>query len=469
MWGAACAPPPRVAEPPAQPAPAAVGAAARDAFLDELEERTFRFFWERADPATGLVADRWPTESFASIAATGFGLTADLVGVERGWVSRAEARQRVLATLRFLWRAPQGPQPRGTSGYRGFFYHFLDPATGERFETVELSSIDTTLLLAGVLACRGWFDGDDPAEAEIRDLARRIYERVEWTWLQPRAPLVAMGWKPEEGFLGYDWHGYDEAMLLYLLALGSPTHPVAAEAWEAYSRTYRWERFQGYEFVQFGPLFGHQYSHVWVDFRDLRDAFMRAHDSDYFENSRRATLAQRAWAIANPRGWEGLGPEVWGITACDGPADLEHDFHGEKRRFWTYAARGLEARFDVEDGTVAPTAAGGSVPFAPDEAIAALMEMRRRWGAELWGEYGFRDAFNPSFDFTDVAVHHGRVVPGVGWFDGDWLGIDQGPILLMIENHRSGRVWEVMRRDPDLRRGLERAGFTGGWLDGAPG
>jgi hypothetical protein len=270
---------------------------------------------------------------------------------------------------------------------------------------------------------------------------------------------------PENGFIAADWRGYNEAMIVVLLALGSPTHPVAPEAWEEWTSRYRWVEQDDQAHVAFAPLFGHQYSHVWVDFRGIQDAFMRRRGIDYFENSRRATLAQRAWAVANPRGWEGLGPDVWGVTACDGPVDLVLPFRGELRRFWTYAGRGAGADHPVDDGTLAPTAAGGSVPFAPEVAIPALMAMRERWGDHLWGRYGFFDAFNPSFDFA-VPVQHGRVVPGVGWFDTDYLGIDQGPILAMIENHRSGLVWRVLRRDPHLRRGLRRAGFTGGWLAG---
>jgi hypothetical protein len=447
--------------------------AADAAFLDDLQRRTFDYFWELADPRTGLVPDRWPTKSFASVAATGFGLTAYPIGVERGWVSREQARQRVLRTLRFLWEAPQGPEPRGVTGYRGFFYHFLVLATGERFEQVELSTIDTALLLAGVLFCGEYFDGDDAAEGEIRRLAAALYARVEWSWAQPRPPRIGMGWKPETQFLEADWHGYDESMILQLLALGSPTHPVDAAVWRTWTSAYRWQSWQGYEHVLFAPLFGHQYSHLWIDFRGIRDAYMREKGIDYFENSRRATLAQRAWATANPRGWTGLGPDVWGVTACDGPADVELPVHpggaerSEKRRFWTYAGRGVGPRFPVDDGTLAPTAAGGSVPFAPAEAIRALRAMHARYGEHLYGRYGFLDAFNPTFRFA-VPVQHGKVVPEVGWFDTDYLGIDQGPILAMIENHRSGLVWRLMRGNPHLRRGLERAGFDGGWLEAAP-
>jgi hypothetical protein len=400
------------------------------------------------------------------VSATGFGLTAYPIGVERGWIGREQARERVLHTLRFLWRAPQGPAAAGVAGHRGFFYHFLVPDTGMRFEQVELSTIDTTFLLAGALLCGEYFDRDAPEEREIRELARRLYERVDWEWARPRPPRVGMGWRPERGFIESDWHGYDEGMLLYLLALGSPTHPIDPAAWEAWTSSYRFLPFGGQEYVAFAPLFGHQYSHIWVDFRGIRDETIRERGLDYFENSRRATLAQRQWAIENPRGWTGLGADVWGISACDGPADVRQPVRGEPRLFFTYAGRGVGADFINDDGTVTPTAAGGSVPFAPGVAIRALMTMRERYGEHLYGRYGFLDAFNPTFQFA-VPVHHGKVVPGVGWFDTDYLGIDQGPILGMIENYRSGMIWRLMRSNAALRRGLERAGFTGGWLSTA--
>jgi hypothetical protein len=437
------------------------------ALLDDVQERTFRWFWDLAHP-NGLVPDRWPTRSFASVSATGFGLTAYPIGIERGWITRREGRDRVLSTLRFLADSPQGPQAAGIIGYRGFFYHFLDPESGRRFERVELSTIDTTFLLGGVLFCQSYFDRDDPSERQIRELAETLYRRVEWDWAQPLPPAVSHGWHPEDGWIASDWRGYNEAMLLYILALGSPTHPVDPAAWAEWTRPYRVVEFQGQRYVDFAPLFGHQYSHVWVDFRGIRDEAMRRLGWDYFENSRRATLAQRQWAIANPRGWKGIGPDVWGVSACDGPQDVELPYGAEVRRFWTYAGRGVGPGFPVDDGTITPTAAGSSMPFTPAESTAALAAMRERHGANLYSKYGFLDAFNPTFDFADARVHHGKVVPGAGWYDTDYLGIDQGPLLAMIENQRSGLVWSTMRRNPHLVRGLRRAGFRGGWLDATP-
>jgi hypothetical protein len=436
---------------------------AEGALQDDLEQRSFRFFWDTTDAATGLAPDRWPTPSFASVAAVGFALTAYPVGVVRGWVTREQARDRVLATLRFFRHAPQGPEPDGKTGYKGFFYHFLDMKTGARFGRVELSTVDTALFVAGALFCASWFDGADAVEAEIRTLAEEIYARVDWPWAQVRAPAIGHGWHPETGFITSDWKGYDEAMVVYLLALGSPTHPVAEAAWGAWTSTYdsaSWGREYGHEHLRFPPLFGHQFTHAWVDFRGLRDAYMRGRGIDYFENSRRATLAQRAYAIANPAGWAGYGALQWGVTACDGPADVEREFGGRVRRFISYAGRGM-AKYD--DGTIAPYGAGASLPFAPEIVAPALAAMHQRHGAHIYGRYGFF-AFNQSFTWADVKLTHGRVVPGFGWVDTDYLGIEVGPLLAMLANHRGDIVWRAMRGNPHLRRGLLRAGFSGGWL-----
>jgi len=439
-----------------------------DPFIEELQERTFRFFWETTNPPNGLVPDRWPTRSFSSVAAVGFGLTAYPIGVERGWITRAQAIERVLATLTFFAAEErQGPEPAGRTGYKGFFYHFLDMETGARFETVELSTIDTTLFLAGALTCEMYFDRDTPDEAEIRRLARALYEGANWTFFLVNPPRVNMGWKPESGFSVSDWWGYDESMILYLLALGSPTHPIDPAGWTASTSSYQWGSRYGLEHVGFAPLFGHQFSHVWVDFRGIQDESMRGRGIDYFENSRRATLEQRQYAIENPGGFLGYGADVWGLSACDGPLDVTLPWAGRQVRFMTYAARGASFTEVRDDGTIAPYAAGSSLPFTPHESTAALKAMRERWGEHLYSTYGFLDSFNPTFTFS-VPVQHGTVVPGVGWFDGDYLGIDQGPLLAMIENHRSGFVWGLLRRHEAVVRGLRRAGFTGGWLDQAP-
>ena len=425
-----------------------------------------RFFWETANPDNGLVPDRYPTPSFSSIAAVGFGLTAYPIGVERGFITRNQARQRVLATLRFFSDAPQGPQRSGASGHKGFFYHFLDIKTGARFGATELSTVDTTFLLAGMLFCQSYFDGSDVEETEIRNLVDTIYGRVDWRWAQNHAPAISMGWHPEDGFLPADWHGYDEAMLVYILALGSPTNPVGISAWTEWTSTYdkSFGTYQGQEHLSFAPLFGHQYTHVWIDFRSLQDDFMRRRGIDYFENSRRATYAQRAYAIANPGRWKGYGENMWGLTACDGPGDMQvTDYSGETRQFKDYFARGAGILHTFDDGTIAPTAAISSLPFAPEIVIPAVQEMYSRYGSTIYSTYGFLDAFNPSF-VAQAPLSNGRIAPGFGWVDIDYVGIDQGPILAMIANYRSELVWRMMRKNPHVRRGLERAGFSGGWL-----
>jgi hypothetical protein len=444
-------------------APAAATAPADDAMLDELERRTFDWFWRTADPATGLVPDRSPTPSFSSIAAVGFGLTAYAIGAERGYVTRAAARDRVVTTLRFFRDAPQGAAAHGVTGYKGFYYHFLDMTSGQRYQDVELSSVDTALLVAGALFCRTYFAGADPAEAELRRIADALIERVDWRWMQPRAPGIAMGWQPEHGFLAYDWIGYNEAMIVILLALGSPSFAVDPAAWDTWTSRYdaTWGRAYGQTLLGFPPLFGHQYSHIWVDFRRIRDRYMQAHGLDYFENSRRATYAQRAYAIANPEGFTGYGADVWGLTACDGPGDLTLAIGGKPRELHGYAARGMAS---YDDGTLAPTAMVASLPFAPEIVLPGIRELERRYGAAIYRAYGFVDAFNPSFP-PGARPAAGTVVPGAGWVDADYLGIDQGPIVAMIENHRSGLVWRVMRTSAYLRRALGRAGFTGGWLE----
>jgi hypothetical protein len=445
---------------PSEPVPAE-----DSALLDDLEQRTVGYF-RATTPASGLAPDRWPSPSFCSIAAVGFSLSAHIIGAEQGWIARDTVRELTLTTLRFFRDAPQGPAARGTAGHRGFFYHFLDAATGTRFGQCELSTVDTALLLAGVLHAAACFGGNHAAEAEIRRAAELISERVDWRWAQHRPPSICHGWHPETGFIPSDWKGYNEAMLVYLLALGSPRQPVDTDAWAAWTSTYgrSWQAFHGPAHLHFAPLFGHQYTHCWVDFRGIADAYTRERGTDYFQNSRHATLAQRAYAQANPLGWRGYGGDIWGITACDGPADVRRPFNGELRRFISYAGRGAGGHDSWDDGTLAPTAALASLPFAPQIVVPALRALRTRYGHAIYAQHGFVDSFNPSFDFADVRLQHGRLVPGLGWVDTDHLGIDQGPIALMAANHRRDSVWRIMRGNAQLRSGLLRAGFTGGWL-----
>ncbi|HTR96937.1 MAG TPA: glucoamylase family protein [Candidatus Acidoferrales bacterium] len=446
---------------------ARVPEAARDTLLDALERRTFQWFWDVTPPSTGLVPDRWPAKSFSSVAAIGFGLAADAIGAERGWVTRGEARGRVQAALEFLWDTPQGPEPRGRAGFRGFFYHFLDPGTAERFQTVELSTIDTALLMAGVLFVQSYFDRTDPAETEIRALADSLYRRVDWTYFCTDTRGLTMSWRPEPDrlFSPARWTGLDESIVLHVLALGSPTHAAPPAIWAHYTSGYRWAEFEGESFYQFAPLFGHQYSQSWIDFRGLADDSTAARGIDYFENARRAARAQRRYAIDDPAGWKDYGADVWGLTACDGPTDTTAELLGRMRRLHSYWARGAAAADVRDDGTIAPTAAASSIAYAPAAVESTLAALVGRYGEHVFNRYGFVDAFNPSLP-DSFPVHSGSVVPGLGWFDHDQLGIDQGPILLMIENERSGLVWRTLQRNPYVVQGLCRAGFHGGWLDG---
>lgn len=425
-------------------------------FLDTLQERTLRFFLETT-PSNGLALDRYPSPSPSSIGAVGFALTTYPVAAERGLIARADAARRAHGTLSFLLGLPQHDGRTRVSGYKGFFYHFLDTRDGTRVWDCELSTIDTGLMLMGALFCQGYFDRNDSLEAAVRWLADTLYRRVEWDWATGDSPGISHGWRPESGFNQTRWRGYDESAFLIILALGSPTHPVRDGAWDYWVETCVWAEYYGLEFVSFAPLFGHQYSHCWIDFRGIRDGFMRERGIDYFENSRRATISQRRYAIDNPGKWNGYADTVWGLTACDGPGDRTLLVDGVSRRFGGYAARGASFDWVNDDGTVAPTATGGSLPFAPEVCVPALKAIRTRYGKGLWRDYGFADAFNPTF----VTAESGPD----GWVNPDYLGIDQGPIAIMIENLRNGFVWEVMKRNPYLRRGLTRAGFSGGWLD----
>jgi hypothetical protein len=421
----------------------------QESFLDKLEHDTFTFFWESTPADTGLTPDRLSQTGVSSIAAVGFALTSYTVAADRRWVTRSQAAARALATLRVLWRTHQGPDSKGTSGYRGFYYHFIDTKTGLRSPGAELSTVDTALLMAGVLSCQAYFTQKTPDETSIRRLADQLYRRVDWPWASSRAHahLLSMGWTPEQGWLDSDWRGYNEAMILYILALGSPAHAIDSSAWPAWTETYRWDTSDGFPRVAFDPLFGHQYSHIWIDFRKIQDAYMREKGIDYFVNSTRATYANQAYCVANPAKWAGYDDRVWGLTASDGPGQASA---GPFRSYWARGA-GPDNR---DDGTIAVTAAGGSVPFAPELTIPTLTHLHTQFGEQLYGKYGFKDAFNLSFS---AGAHN-------GWFSDDYVAIDQGPILLMIENFRSSHVWRLMRNNSYVRAGLTRAGFTGGWL-----
>jgi hypothetical protein len=383
-------------------------------FLNDLEKANFQYFWEQADPKTGLVKDRCNVHiddkgTVGSIAATGFGLTALCIGVQRGFIPHADAQERVLATLRSLW----GKLPN----HRGFFFHWANINTGERVWDAEVSSIDTSILLCGVLACREYFLWD-----EVRELAGDIFDRVEWTWLSEDTSLLPHGWTPEMGFLPYRWDYYSELMMVYLLGLGSISYPLRPDAWDAWKRlTFEYE---GLRYIgSFAPLFVHQYSQAWFDFRKKRDKY-----ADYFENSIIATEVHRRFCLELGKEFPSYSEDLWGITASD-------SMHG-------YVVWGGPPARGPIDGTVVPSAPGGSLSFMPQPVIRVLRNIRDKYPA-AWNKYGFVNAFNPL----------------KSWYDTDVIGIDTGITMLMAENLRTGFVWNTFMRSPEARRGMVRAGF----------
>jgi len=420
--------------------------------LDKLQRDTFGYFKNETNLANGMVPDNTRTGAHASIAAIGFGLAAYPVGVERAFISREEAAERVLATLRFLWSSEQGREPHAT-GYKGFYYHFLHMDTGRRAWECELSTIDSTILIAGALAAATYFDQDSEQEHDIRGLAEDLYRRMDWRWAMNGGPKVSMGWAPECGFLPYWWEGYNEAILLHVLGLASATHPLPAETYKAFTSTYCWKEIYGHEFLYGGPLFMHQLSHMWIDFRGIRDEFMREKGIDYFDNSRRATYVQQQYAIRNPHEFRGYGENAWGITASDGPGPAVLKVDGIERRFFDYESRGVP--YGPDDGTIAPWAAATSLPFAPEIVLPALQYFNDVY-PDMTSKYGFKCSFNPTFDERGESKR--------GWVSKGYYGLDQGPVVVMIENHRTGFFWDLMKKCPYLTDGLRRAGFKGGWL-----
>ncbi len=424
-----------------------------DVELEELQRDAFSYFLHETNPDNGLVLDKTARNWPASIAATGMALASYPVAVERGFMSRAAAVERTLTTLRFFWNSPHGPEPDAT-GYKGFYYHFLDMQTGRRAWQCELSTIDSTFLLAGALTAGIYFDAQLHDELEIRQLADALYRRADWQWAQNGGATVTHGWKPENGFLRYRWEGYDEALLLYILGLGSPTFPLPESAYEAWTTTYQWEHRYGFDYLYAGPLFTHQLSHIWIDFRGIQDAFMRAKGIDYFENSRRATYVQRRYAIHNPLKFAHYGEHCWGLTASEGPGPDTLIVAGVERRFLDYVGRGVP--FGPDDGTLAPWAVAASLPFAPEIVLPALDYCIHDIKLTEANRYGFKASFNPTYPVASGNPH--------GWVSPCHFGLNEGPTVLMVENYRSGLPWQLMRGCPYIVDGLRRAGFRGGWL-----
>jgi hypothetical protein len=423
-----------------------------DKDLQTLQRKTFRYFWSETNPDNGLIADNTLGHVPASIAGVGMALAAYPVAVERGFISRPAAVARAMATLRFFRDSTQGPEPDAT-GHRGFFYHFLDVRTGRRAWTCELSTIDTAILFAGALTSATYFDRSTAVERELRSLAHELYARADWRWAQNQGAAVSHGWTPERGFLPYRWRGFNEGLLLYILGLGSESYPLPAKSYAEWTRSYRWTRLYGQEFLFGGPLFMHQLSHIWIDFRGIQDAFMRRHRLDYFENSRRATYVQQRYAIRNPHRFAGYGEHAWGITASNGPGPAVRRIRGITRHFFGYRARGVP--YGPDDGTLAAWAVAASLPFAPEIVLPTLRHYLDTYPG-ITNEYGLVCSSNPTYP----APGHQRS----GWLSKAHFALDQGPVILMIENYRSGLIWRIMHGCKPIVRGLRRAGFAGGWL-----
>lgn len=386
-----------------------------DQLLDEIQRQSFRYFWEETNPETGQIKNRaWAnsgdTRTISSIASTGLGLTALCIGDARGYMPSRNIKDRVRKTLRFL--------VKGTPNVHGFYYHFIDMNTGARSNNCELSTIDTAILFCGALTARAYFHDD-----EIRDLATKLYERVEWPWFLNEENTLTMSWKPETGFKKSRWNHYNELMMLYLLAIGSPTHPIPAETWKAWERP--WFEYEGYRYMSSGsPLFTHQYSHAWFDFRDVRDEFL-----NYYENSIAATKAHKVFCLSLRDKFPKYSEHLWGITASDTQKGYKP---------WG----GPPARGPI-DGSVVPAAAGGSLPFLKDECLDVLRTLREQYSDVTWKKYGFVDAFNPN----------------TGWVDEWVLGLDAGITLLMAENARTGFVWKTFMANPEARAAMKAVGF----------
>ena len=420
-----------------------------DDLLDRLQRAAFDYFLTNYNPANGLVADTSRTGSPSSIAVVGFALSAYPVAVERGWMTREAALERTLVTLRFLSNSSQSAEPDAT-GYKGFYYHFLDMQSGKRTWQSELSLIDTALLLAGILTAGAYFTDHSEGESEVRTLADLLYRRVDWRWAQNGKATLSQGWKPERGFLHYGWEGYSEAIILYVLASASPTYPVPS-SYEAWTGTYQWENLYGRDFLYAGPLFIHQFSHAWIDFRGIQDRFMCEKGSDYFENSRRATYIQREYALRNPHEFRDYGENSWGFSAGDGPGIERLRIDGRDRRFFGYSARGVP--YGPDDGTIAPAASLASIVFAPEIALPATRHFCEHY-PDIINEYRLPSGFNPTLTRNGSRC----------WVSEGYFGLDQGIVVLMIENYRSQLIWKLMCQCPYIGKALRNAGCRGGWL-----
>ena len=419
--------------------------------LDRLQADAFRYFAENADSRNGLIADSTKPGSAASIAATGFALSCYPLAVERGWLSRTQAVDITRRTLEFFIESRQSPDPTAT-GHKGFYYHFLDMKSGERALECELSTIDSALLLAGVLVASEYFDHKGAEERTIRSLGKDLLARADWAWTLDENGEINQSWTPDKGFHQADWEGYTEALIMYVLAAASTLHPLSPEVYERDAKGYEWHHNAGLDWIHAAPLFIHLFPQAWIDLRGLHDNHVGKHaDIDYFENSRRAITVQRAYAQLNPFNYVGYGQDIWGLSACAGPDEEREKRNGQKQQFMGYAARGVTAGPD--DGTLVPWAAAACLAHAPEAAMAGVRAMLDIYPRAL-RDGQFVGAINPS-------------LPGQGpegWVAPACFGIDQGLVVMMIENARTGLVWELTRNSAVVRKGLKKLGFGGGWL-----
>ncbi len=414
--------------------------------LDSIQHKTFLFFLHEHHPQKGIVKDRAAAWAPASIASTGFGLPAFAIGAERNWITREQAAEITLKILSFFINSVQNTDTNVT-GYKGFYYHFLRMDSGTREWNCELSSVDTGILMMGIIFARNYYNLDNDVENQIRSLSAILLNRIDWNFMRMPstgkfAKTISMGWSPESGMHDYGWSGYNEALFLYVLAAGSGMEN-AGESYQAWLSTYKWNTpYKGFPHVAFPPLFGHQFSQAFIDYRGIADEYMKEKGIDYFENSRRATYVQRQYATENPKGWIGYDSLCWGVTASDGPTEK---YNFDDKKFLGYAGRGTSGPgynyFD--DGTIAPYASLSSLPFAPEIVLPTIRSINAKYGKKLWGRYGFYDSFNPT----------------AKWVNDDFIGIDEGPMLIMIENFRTGFVWNYVMKDPIIQKGLNNLGY----------
>ena len=423
--------------------------------LETLQLQTFDYFLKNINPKNGLVADKSQPGSHSSIAAVGLGISSYVVGLERKLISREDVIKKILTILKFFHDGRQGPE-EDAMGYRGFYYHFLDMDKGRRAWKSELSTVDTAIFISGVLTAANYFKGVSKEEKEIRNLSESLYRRIDWRWALNKKNAICHGWKPESGFLKYYWdHAYSEAIILYILALGSPTFPIDPIVYRNWTSTFKWKKIYGIEYIYAGPLFIHQMSHLWLDFHGIQDELNKKYDIDYFENSRRATQIHQKYSIRNPKNFKHYNKNNWGFTASDGPGPARRIIEGVDRIYYDYVARGVP--FGPDDGTISPWSVVASLPFAPDIVLSTMRHAINRLKERDPAKSGFDASFNPAFVIDGAE--------GNTWVSPWKFGLNEGPMVIMIENFRTQLIWNVFKKCEYIINGLRRAGFSGGWLE----